>query len=624
MCFGICTANSDNSGVISVTFGTMTLTRKSNLTFGLMLVLISAFWIWVRPWNSPWQPFIAGDGLGYYSHLPAVFIYGDSELEYKWFNDAHNKNYAYSAFENPEDNLLVQYGDRKINKYYPGLSFAWMPFFFGAHAYASLTDFQADGYSAPYQWAIGIASLFWLITGLIYLRKLILALTGNDGIAIAVTLLIFFGTNLYLFGIFNNTLSHMYSFSVNTMFLYFAHCYFRNAEKRTLYFVLAGSALLLTISIRPLNGLIMPAAFAFIPTGFFRSQKWFSGFDRKIIIPILFSVALLFWHFYIVSVQTGSFFAYTYTNESFDFANSKFTDSLFSYHNGLFVYTPLALMSCAGIFFIRSAKQFIFPVLFFAIVFLYGSWWYWPITRRALIDFYPLLAIMLALLLGKLNKPALRWTVTVVLLFSVFHFQLKNYQVNRGILSEYSTYGELFWRNYFRTDPANIYPIAPSTILAKEEQTESFDGYAGPCKWTDSVAFSQNRALMLDQQWSSCIVTRSKYPQLFERNGWRKVRVSFQTLVEDSVSIVNMYLEFRKQDSVVLNVPFYLVKDFINPGKWDYKEFGYEITDTTLINSNTIDEVTFAIWNPAAKGRVFADDVKMEFLLTDRSFETIR
>jgi hypothetical protein len=85
-----------------------------------------------------------------------------------------------------------------------------------------------------------------------------------------------------------------------------------------------------------------------------------------------------------------------------------------------------------------------------------------------------------------------------------------------------------------------------------------------------------------------------------------------------------MYLEFRKHDSVIVNVPFYLVKDFINPGKWDYKEFGYEITDTTLINGNTVDEVTFAIWNPAANGVMYADNVKMEFLLTDRSFETIR
>ncbi len=603
----------------------MTLTRNSNRVFGLLLVLISVFWIWIRPWNSPWQPFIAGDGLGYYSHLPAVFIYGDSELEYKWFNEVHNNNYAYSAFENPEDNLLVQYGDRRINKYYPGLSFVWMPFFFGAHAYASVTDYAADGYSAPYQWALGIASLFWLIVGLIYLRKLISALTGNDNIAIAIPLLFFFGTNLYQFGIFCNTLSHLYSFSVNTMFLYFAHCYFRNTEKRTLYFVLAGCALLLTISIRPLNGIVLPAAFAFVPSGYFRTQKLFSGFDRKIIIPIIFSLSLLTWHFYIVCTQTGSLFAYTYTNETFDFAHSKWCDSLFSYHNGLFVYSPLALLSCAGIFFMRDVKHFVFPVMFFAIVFLYASWWYWPITRRAVIDYYPLLAIMMAVLLSKLNKPSLKWTVVVLLLFSVFHYQLKNYQVNKGILSEYSTYGELFWRSYFRIDPANIYPIPPATILANEVYFENFDKDPGPCQLTDSTSFSGKRCLMLDREWSSCIIISKKYPQLFERQGWKKVRLSFQTLVSDSVDLVSMYLEFRKRDSTIVTADFYLNKDYISIGKWDYKEFGYEISDTTLINSRTVDEVRFTIWNAATpKGRVFADDVKMEFLLTDRSFETIR
>jgi hypothetical protein len=602
------------------------IVRKSHkLFFTTALALIALWFVYQRPWNSPWQPFIAGDGLGYYSHLPAVFIYGDSELEYKWFNEAHNKNYAYSAFENPEDNLLVQYGDRKINKYYPGLSFACMPFFFGAHVYAALTDYDADGYSAPYQWAIGIASLFWLIAGLIYLRKLIFALTGNENIAIAIPLLYFFGTNLYHFGIFNNTASHVYSFSVNTMFLYFAHSYFRSAEKRTLYFVLAASALLLTISIRPLNGLILPAAIAFIPSGFFLTQKWFSGFDRKIIVPIVFSISILMWHFYIVSVQTGSLFAYTYTNETFDFTHSKFTDALFSYHNGLFLYSPLVLISCAGIFFMRNAKQFAVPVLFFAIVFIYASWWFWPITRRALIDFYTLPAIVLALMLSKVNISRMKWVVGALLFFSVAHYQLKNYQMNKGILSEYSTYDDLFWRNYFRTDPANIYPIPPATILAIEEHFENFDKDPGPCQWTDSTSFSGKRCLMLDRDWSSCVIISRKYPQLFERNGWKKIRLSFQTLVADSVDLVSMYLEFRKRDSTIVTADFYLNKDYINLGKWDYKEFGYEIADTALINSRTVDEIRFIIWNAVApKGRVFADDVKMEFLITDRSFETIR
>jgi hypothetical protein len=598
--------------------------RRYHLFFAAALTLTSLLFIYLRPWNSPWQPFIAGDGLGYYSHLPAIFIHHDTELKYQWFNEVHNRNYAYSAFENPEDNLLVQYGDRKINKYYPGLSFTWMPFFFTGHLWAECSDYSPDGYSLPYQISMGVASLFWLIVGLIYLRKLVYAITNHEIISLLVPLLIFAGTNLYQYAFFNNTLSHAYSFTFNTVFLYYAWSYFNKPNDRTRYFWLSALMLAITVSARPLNGLLLPLTLVFMPQGFISSRKYFTRFKFADIVPIVMLIALVAWHFTVTWKQTHSLFAYTYTNEKFDFGNSKMFDSLFSYHNGLFVYVPLALLAFVGAIYLKGKLSWVLPLYFLVIVFLYSSWWFWPITRRALIDFYPLLGIMLAGLLVGLQNSKLKYAAGVLVIFSLFHYQLKNYQVYHGILSEFSTYGELYWRNYFRTDPANIYPIPPATVLAREENTESFDGYTGPCKWTDSIAVSQQRALMLDQQWSSCIVSRCKYPQLFEQKGWRKVRVSFQALVEDSVNIVNMYLEFRKQDSVILNVPFYLVKDFINPGKWDYKEFGFEITDTTLINGTTVDEVTFAIWNPASKGRVFADDVKMEFLLTDRSFETIR
>jgi hypothetical protein len=599
-------------------------TGNFNLLFAALLLTIGIYWVYLRPFNSPWQPFIAGDGLGYYSHLPAIFIYDDPDLEYKWFNEVHNKNYTYSAFENPEDNLLVGYGNRKINKYYPGLSFAWMPLFLAAHAYANVSDYAADGYSAPYQWAMGIASLFWLIVGLIFLRKLIKVITGSDWVAVIVPVLIFFGTNLYHYGIFNNTLSHVYSFSVNTMFLYYAWSYFNRPETRTVYFLLAGFALLLSVSIRPLNGLILFACFAFIPQEYFSMRKWFSKFRFRDLIPIAAGLLLLVWHFYIMHKQTGSLFAYTYTNEKFDFTNSRFVDALFSYHNGLFVYTPIALVAFGGMFFMRNRRLLLLPVFFLGIVFLYASWWYWPITRRALIDFYPLLAVLLGVLLSSNSRNTLKWFLSFLILFSVVHYQLKNYQVNKGILSEYSTYDELYWRNYFRTDPANIYPVPPSTILASDAFVQNMEQGSGPCQVSNLKAFNSKYALLLDSKWSSCIVSRNKYPELFSQDGWRKVRISFDAWCDDSVTIVNMYLEFRKRDSVIVNVPFYLVKDFINPGKWDYKEFGYEITDTALINGNTVDEVTFAIWNPAANGVMYADNVKMEFLLTDRSFETIR
>jgi hypothetical protein len=598
--------------------------RKSNFTFALMLMLVSAVFIWQRPLNSPWNPFIAGDGLGYYSYLPAVFIHHDDDLSFHWFNEVHKQNYQFDAFENPEDNLLVKYGDRKINKYYPGLSFTWMPFFFGGHIAAKMFGYTADGYTLPYQVAIGFASLFWLLIGLIYLRKLIRGLTGNETTAIWIPVIIFFGTNLYMYAIFNNTLSHSYSFTFNTIVLYYLFAYFRYPEKRTFYFCMLALALVVTVSVRPLNGLIVLMGFAFIPKGFFRERKYFSGWSNRYFIIVAAIVLLLAWHFYVVYVSTGSLFAYTYTNERFNFGDAQFGDALFSYHNGLFLYVPLALLAFAGIYFLKGKQRFIVPLFFLAIVFLYSAWWYWPITRRALIDYYPLIAIMLGALIAGTMQTKARIAVVALITLCIAHYQLKNYQLNHGILSEYSTYSELYWRNYFRTDPANIYPVPPETILATEEHQRDFETEIKDCPVTDSISFSGSHALRLDSKWSSCIASRDAYPVLFSKPGWKKIRVSYEAYCEDSVGMVSMFLEFRKNDSVIVNVPFYLVKDYINPGKWDYKEFGYEITDSTLINSQTIDEVTFGIWSTEPRGKLFVDDLKIEFLLTDRSFETIQ
>jgi hypothetical protein len=114
------------------------------------------------------------------------------------------------------------------------------------------------------------------------------------------------------------------------------------------------------------------------------------------------------------------------------------------------------------------------------------------------------------------------------------------------------------------------------------------------------------------------------YPTVFDQPGWRKIRFSFNMFAEDSVNNVYAYIQFFRNDSLITDAPFYIIPQYIFPNKWDYKEFGYEIADTALINRNTVDKIGFTIWNVEAKKRVYIDDVKMEFILTDRSFETIR
>lgn len=594
-----------------------------NRVFVFLLLLSAGAWLWERPLNSPWLPYVAGDGLGYYSYLPAVFIHHDAHLEFKWFAKVYNDNYVYDAFENPEDNLLVQYGNRKINKYYPGLSFIWAPFFFAGHLLAKILDFPPDGFSGPYQWTIGVGSVFYLTLGLIFLRKLLQKMFGHPMVAAVVPFLVFFGTHLFFYGITANTLSHAYSFTFIVLFLYFVQCYFNDTGQRTRNFLWVTLFFVITLSIRPFNGLILLATPAFIPPGFFKAKKFFDGFTWKEIVIAGIILFTLIWHFSIVYIQTHSFFAYTYTNETFDFTEPKFVDALISYRYGLFIYVPLAFLALAGIFFLPRKQQLILPVLFFAILFVYSCWWFWPITKRAMIDWYAIPAILLAAFFSRVKQKQVKVTFATLSVLCIGHYQLKQFQVNNGILNEFATYKELFWRNYFRIDKANIYPIPPYTILESTATNYDFENTDDKSHSTDH-ALTGTRALKIDSVNYSPVIASIPYPALFSKPGWKKVRFSFSQYCEPGLKEAYAYIQFMKGDSVITSADFYMNNDYIFPGRWDYKEFGYEIADTATINSSTVDHIQFKLWNVFPQQTMYIDDAKVEFVLTDRSFETVR
>jgi hypothetical protein len=175
-------------------------------------------------------------------------------------------------------------------------------------------------------------------------------------------------------------------------------------------------------------------------------------------------------------------------------------DALFSYHVGLFVYVPLVFLAFFGIPFLDKKQRWILPLFFFAMVYLYSAWWFWPITKRALIDFYVVPAICFGALL--LHVRTVKWNAVIMTLIAltIFHFQLKAYQLNNGILSEHATYSGLFWRNYFRLDRANIYPIPPSTILAQEIHEEDFERTDYKGNRSTEKFLHGSSSLLLDQR----------------------------------------------------------------------------------------------------------------------------
>ena len=163
-----------------------------NRIFFLFFLSIIFTFFYFRPLNSEWFRIITADGLGYYSYLPAKFIYHDDSLNFNWFNDVYNEYYKYNSFETPVENFTSEYHGKQINKYYPGMSFLWMPFFLGVHAVCKVFGLHANGFSQPYQMAIGFATLIYTCLGLWYLRKFLLKLFKNELTAVLIPIMVYY------------------------------------------------------------------------------------------------------------------------------------------------------------------------------------------------------------------------------------------------------------------------------------------------------------------------------------------------------------------------------------------------------------------------------------------------
>ena len=587
----------------------------------LMLLSVTLVFVYLRPFNSQQHPFIAGDGLGYYSYLPATFIYNDKNYEFAWFNEVHNRYYVHSVFENPEDNLLVKYKDRRINKYYQGLSFLWLPFFGAAHVFALVADFPADGFSAPYQVAIGLSSLLYLLLGLVVLEKLLFSLFRNVFVSILVPCVLFSGTHLFPFAVNVNSLAHVYSFSLVVVFVYLLQRIRANGTVAVSNLLLLLLVLALIIAIRPLDGLIVLAVPAFVSR---RNLQFKSGgFNFSAFVFLFLFVALLVYQFRIMWIQTGSLLPYTYTDEKFYFERSRFWEALFSYHMGLFVYVPVFLVAFAGIPFLNKKMRIWLPMLFLVAVFIYASWWFWPITKRGLIDFYVLPAVFLAAALDRFKKTGSKWLAIVLMTVCIAYYQLKHYQMHVGALDEWRNTGEIYWRNFFRLNKAYVFPVHPSSVLADDFCEEDFNTFAKDLHLDSTSAYEGRASLLLDPQNYISKLLTCGYPAYFNRSGEKKIRLSFAIRADDSLSNIHLLLQFKdKNDGKIKEAAFYINEGELRSGQWDYRESGYEVSTEDTLNRAEVSHVDVLAWNVKAKSNIYLDRVKLHYFLTDRSFET--
>lgn len=361
---------------------------------------------------------IWGDKAGYYVYLPAAFKY-----------DFNSRNFPDSIQTKTGNGFILDQTNGKIiTKYTCGVALMQAPFYGLADLFATPLGDEASGFSPIYHWSINVASVFYLVLGLLFLYKFLDVRFGKKTSLLTVAAL-FLATNLFYYSIDETGMSHSYSFSLFCIFLYFLQ--YTNYMVRTGYWknLLFGLLIGLIVLIRPTNVL-------FLTTYFFldlnEKDTVIARFQRlinfKVILPIglgaflIILPQLLYWHY-----VSGSFINYSYGNESFNFLNPKLINTWFAPDNGLFSYTPFYLLILVALFLMIQSKKTngsYLLILFLAISYLFSSWWIpnfgCAFGARSYVEYLALFSLPVAFLfteIRKLNSIKIIGFSIIVLLF---------------------------------------------------------------------------------------------------------------------------------------------------------------------------------------------------------------
>jgi hypothetical protein len=421
------------------------------LVMAVMLGTMLSFHAWNRSKPNE-RGVIKWDVISYYSYLPATFIYGDVTLGFLDDPSFNNDN-KFWPYRLENGNRLIQTS--------MGLSILYSPFFFMAHGLAPLFGQPRDGYSNIYQFFLVLSSLFYVMTGLLFLRKILLKYFPALVTAVVLFLLPL-ATNLFYYTIHEGAMPHAYNFALLTVFVFLViRWYERPALRTTLWLGLIYGLIVL---VRPSNVLAGILFLLWGVTGFRelgeRIRFLMGKFPLLLLLGGCFILVwipqLLYW-----KAVTGSYLFNSYgpSGSSFFFGSPHIPELLFSYRKGWFLYTPLMLLATAGLLTMgKKCKEGQWAITLYLAVEIYvlASWWSWwnggSFGLRSFVDIYGVMALPLAALVDTMvrSKKYLRLAFAGLLLFFMYMNLFQTFQYTRGFIHHTGMTREAYWLNFLR------------------------------------------------------------------------------------------------------------------------------------------------------------------------------
>ena len=366
------------------------LKRDTSLEWALFIfvAVCSLHNAWLVNSHDPYEFLRHGsDNLGYYQWLPATFI-----------NQDHDRMYWCHQMEN----------GKWISLFTCGVAVLQLPFFAIGHLFANCFDYPLNGFSSPYGVMFMSGAAVYAGAGCVLAFKLARRFTSTLP-ALAATVLLYAGTNLFYYSVYEPGMSHVYSFFLVGLF---AWCSLRVLDgPRPVHVLVWVFSAGLLVLVRQLNVIV----FVFPLIVAWRSAGGIGGFLRGLsahrTMLLLGTVLMLVpWGlqcaYWVHIADSPMIFTYGKKGEHFEFDKMVPGMVMTSVRNGWFVYTPLmvpVMIVLLTYCWRRSAVALATTLVLTLVWLFYSAWWCWWLgtsySYRGFVDLYALLVIPLAWLM---------------------------------------------------------------------------------------------------------------------------------------------------------------------------------------------------------------------------------
>lgn len=342
---------------------------------------------------------IWADAAGYYVYLPSWFLYKNVS------------EFPDSIEIKTGDGFSLNLADNNVfTKYTSGVALMQLPFFAVSHISAKLFS-SPNGFSILYQYGVMMAAVFYGCFGLWYICKFLMI--QHDKIAaFLVTISFYLCTNLFYYTIDASGMSHVYSFFLLTVFMFYSAKFI--LYKRFQFLPILFPVLALAVLIRPTNILFAIFLLFYDVNNLEELKSRFKLLFEQprflvyaIVISIMVFIPQLTYWFRV----SGNALFYSYGNEGFsNWYQPKLLEIWFSTKNGLLLYSPFLLLSIFGIVLMILNKKmngWLIAVTFIVASYLFASWHDWTFGcsygSRSFVEYYPLMSIPVAFIFSQVQ-----------------------------------------------------------------------------------------------------------------------------------------------------------------------------------------------------------------------------